>query len=310
VIRHVYANRSNIGDWLSARGIQALLGSREITDYFCDAPFVEKTIASLSKSAEDDLIVVGGGGLFMDYFEPFWRALLKAPPRAPVFIWGVGLCDLKAEASKPPRQLLQRVAGMAEQCVVRDPATWAHLGLHLLPPPVLCPSLAAISAEASGWGVLHVDNYTTVGTDAFDWMDREGRRFAAATGRPYRRTNNRLEPVDEAALQQVLDLYRGSDLVLSSALHDCIIALAMGRPVLAVSGDWKIEGFMEAVGLGEWVIDASDVQRVAELLPDLPRQAIPWQRMAAAVEDNRAVAAGILATQAGPTAEAPLLQTP
>ena len=309
MIRHVYANRSNIGDWLSARGIQALLGSCDISDHYCDAPFVQETIASLSQSAEDDLIVIGGGGLFMDYFEPFWRALLKAPPPAPVFIWGVGLCDLKAEASKPTRQLLQRVAGMAEQCVVRDAATWAHIGLRHLPPPILCPSLAAVAAEPSGWGLLHVDNYTTVGADAFETMDREGRHFAAATDRPYRRTNNRLEAgVDEAALQRVLDLYRSSDLVLSSALHGCVIALAMGRPVLAVSGDWKIEGFMNAVGIGEWVIDASDVQRVAELLPALTRQAIPWERMAAAVQNNRAVAARILAAQAD--LEAPLLQKP
>ena len=310
MIRHVYANRSNIGDWLSARGIQALLGSHEITDYFCDAPFVEATIASISQSTEADLIVIGGGGLFMDYFEPFWRALLETPPRAPVCIWGVGLCDLKAEASKPPRQLLQRVAGMVEQCVVRDTATWAHIGLHHLPPPVLCPSLATVSIEASGWGLLHVDNYTTVGAEAFERMDREGRLFTTATGRPYRRTNNRLERVDDAALQQVLDLYRASDLVLSSALHGCIIALAMGRPVLAVSGDWKIEGFMDAMGLGKWVIDASDVQRVEELLPELPRQVVPWERMVAAVEKNRTVAADILATQAKPLPAAPLVQTP
>ena len=310
MIRHVYANRSNIGDWLSARGIQALLGARDITDHFCDAPFVEETLAVLAATTEDDLIVIGGGGLLMDYFEPFWRALAEAPPRAPLFLWGVGLCDLKAEASKPPRALLRQIAKIADLCVVRDLGTWDHIALPHLPPPVLCPSLAAVGAETPGRGILHVDNYTTVGAAAFDRMDSEARRFAGATGRPYRRTNNRLERVDEAALQQVLDLYRASDLVLSSALHGCLVALAMGRPVLAVSGDWKIEGFMQAVGLGEWVIDATEVERVAELLPELPRQIVPWDRVAAAVEDNRRVAAAILASRGPSIVEAPLLPTP
>ena len=70
MIHHVFANRSNIGDWLSAIGIQALLAPCKVTEHLCDQPFVAGTLGELSTAGEGDLIVIGGGGLFMDYFEP------------------------------------------------------------------------------------------------------------------------------------------------------------------------------------------------------------------------------------------------
>ena len=75
MIYHIYANRSNIGDWLSAKGIQKLLAPLEITECLCDIPFLEETMEKLSKATEKDLIVIGGGGLFMDYFILFWDAV-------------------------------------------------------------------------------------------------------------------------------------------------------------------------------------------------------------------------------------------
>ena len=119
---------------------------------------------------------------------------------------------------------------------------------------------------------MHVDNYTTVGASAYEAMDVICRAFAARTGRPYRKTNNRLALGGERELAEVLKRYECSDLIVSSALHGCIIATAMGRPVLAVSGDRKIEAFMEAAGLGEWVLNAVDLERLPALIEVLDRQ--------------------------------------
>src|SRR5207244_3560144 len=88
VIHHVFANRTNVGDLLSARGIQALLHPEPVTEHLCDDPFVESTLAALAGAAPDDVVVVGGGGLFMDYFEPFWRGLLDVLGERPLCIWG------------------------------------------------------------------------------------------------------------------------------------------------------------------------------------------------------------------------------
>ncbi len=90
MIYHIYANRSNIGDWLSAKGIQKLLAPLEIQECLCDEPFIEETMQCLSKAGKDDLIVIGGGGLLMDYFDSFWAAFRSVADRVPFCIWGIG----------------------------------------------------------------------------------------------------------------------------------------------------------------------------------------------------------------------------
>jgi polysaccharide pyruvyl transferase WcaK-like protein len=115
-----------------------------------------------------------------------------------------------------------------------------------------------------------VDNYTTVGAEAFNIMDTACRAFAAQTERPVRRTNNRITRSTE--LHRCLALYAASDLVVSSALHGCVIAVAMGKPVCAVSGDRKIEAFMNAAGLGDWVLETSELATLPQRLADLTKQ--------------------------------------
>lgn len=302
MIYHVYANRSNIGDWVSARGIQSLLGSQDISELFCDRPFVPETIAALSETTSDDVIVVGGGGLFMDYFVPFWEELLRAAPAASLCLWGVGYCDLKREPTRPRLDLIRTVVQSARVCAIRDTMTRDHLSECALPPPVACPSLAVLKPPAApGFGILHVDNFTTAGADVFEAMDTYGRTFASSTGRPYRRTNNRIERCDEVSLQAELAKYAVSDLVVSSALHGCIIGLAMGRKVVAVSGDRKIEGFMDAAGLEDWVLDQTEVHELPRRLEKLGEQPFRWEFLQRQVESNREVADAVLALAgAGP----------
>lgn len=295
MIHHVFANRSNIGDWLSAKGIQHLLGL-PVVEHLCDEPFVAATLAALAEAGPADVIVVGGGGLFMDYFEPFWAGLsaLKTPAR--LCIWGVGYCDLKLEPSHAPVALLRQVIAGCAAVIVRDELTRDLLALDL--PVVPCPSLAVLDRAPSGHGLLHVDNYTTAGAETYERMDADGRAFAERTGRPYLQTNNRIGPGQEREMQALLDRYAAADVVLSSALHGCIIALAMGRKVVAVSGDRKIEGFMEAAGLGEWVLDLPDVARTSELLERAHQQTDRREILRTAVEGNRAVANRIRALAA------------
>lgn len=290
MIHHVFANRSNIGDWLSARGIQRLLRPHAVTEHLCDGPFVQQTLAELNQAGAEDLVVIGGGGLFMDYFDPFWTGLRALGTRLRYCIWGVGYCDLKAEPSRPTPELLRNVVGASALCVVRDELTRRHLADCTLAAPVPCPSLVDIDAAQRGWGMLHVDNYTTAGAAAFETMDAECRRFAARTARPYRRTNNRIEPGREIDLRQCLALYQQSDVVVSSALHGCVIAVAMGKSVLAVSGDWKIEGFMHAAGLGDWVLDAADLSQLRTRLEALPLQAPVPEFVQRARAENLAIA--------------------
>jgi polysaccharide pyruvyl transferase WcaK-like protein len=105
------------------------------------------------------LIVIGGGGLFMDYFVPFWQGFRPIARRVPFCIWGVGYCDLKREPSRPPLSILKEVIPLSRLCIVRDDLSRRHLADFDLPAAVPCPSMCAISFSAgSGHGLLHVDS--------------------------------------------------------------------------------------------------------------------------------------------------------
>ena len=294
MIHHVYANRSNIGDWLSAKGIQRLLRV-PVTEYLCDEPFQPATLEALAALPAGACVVIGGGGHFMDYFAPFWAGLRELAPRLNLCIWGVGYCDLKNEPSHPPLDLVREVAHAARVCVVRDRLTRDYLGGGALPDPVPCPSIAAVEPAPPGTALLHVDNYTTAGADVYEVMDGVCRRHAAVTGRPFLRTNNRIERTTEAELARQLSLYERAGAVVSSALHGCVIAVAMGRPVVAVSGDRKIEGFMAMAGLADWVLDVSEVERLPALLERLHTQQPRSDFVIAARARNAEVAALVAA---------------
>lgn len=272
MIYHIYANQSNIGDWLSAKGIQQLLAGEEIRECFCDEPFVEETIAVLANAKDTDLVIIGGGGLLMDYFVPFWESFASVAKRIPFCIWSVGYCDIKHETSLPPNKLIEDIVRSSRLCIVRDELTRSHLPGCNIPEPVPCTSINVIEATAKGWDLLHVVNYSTATPKVYEFMCETGNAFATRTGRVYRETNNIISKGNEDDLKNVLSLYKRSDLIISSALHGCIIGVTMGKKVLAVSGDRKIEGFMQQVGLQDWVIDIKEVDRMTSYLEKLKAQ--------------------------------------
>jgi polysaccharide pyruvyl transferase WcaK-like protein len=296
MIYHVYANQSNVGDWLSARGIQSLLAPHAVTELFCDEPFVPPTLAVLARATPADFIVIGGGGLFMDYFVPFWQGFQSIADRVPFAIWGAGACDMKLEASRPPLALVGDIVARSRLCVVRDELTRQLLGGGNLPAPVICPAVVAVPFTGGETRrLLHVDHFNNVGEGVYQRMVDAAAAFAARTGRSEQQMNNLISAGHNGQLRQALEMYASADLILSSRLHGCIIALALGRRVLVVSGDHKVEAFMSASGLGEWVLDLAQVEQLPEKLEQLSEQKLPVEFIEAGRRANRAVAAQILA---------------
>jgi polysaccharide pyruvyl transferase WcaK-like protein len=290
MIYHVYANQSNVGDWLSARGIQSLLAPCSVQELFCDEPFAQDTLATLAQAGTDDFIIIGGGGLFSDYFTGFWEGFRNLAAHLPFCLWGVGCCDLKRTPSRPPQKLIREIVQRSRFCSVRDALTQTFVGdgpVWTVP----CPTLGAITPRGGQQArLLHVDHYEVVGPGVYEEMVATAQRFAHETGRSYRQTNNRIAPAKSHALAATLDLYASADLVLSSRLHGCIIALGLGRPVLAVSGDCKVDSFMAAAGLSQWVCDWTQINRLRERLTALPAQQTPWAFLQRARQDNRRIA--------------------
>jgi polysaccharide pyruvyl transferase WcaK-like protein len=296
MIYHVYANQSNAGDWLSARGIQSLLGTSRITEHFCDEPFVPETLAALRHAGPDDFIIIGGGGLFMDYFVPFWEGFRTIAARVPFVIWGVGCCDIKHADTRAPLKLLSEIVRQSRLCVVRDELTREQLSDCQLPPPVICPTIIAVPTTGGEQKrLLHVDHYDNVGAEIYERMVAVADQFAERTGRSYRQTNNQIPAGHNGALQRTLDLYASADLVVTSRLHGCIIALATGRRVLVVSGDRKVDSFMQAAGLSDWVCELDEVDSLPARLETLFRQIIPAEFIERMREKNRGVAAQVCA---------------
>lgn len=300
MIHHIYANRSNAGDWLSARGIQALLAPLAITEHFCDTPFVPETVAALERATARDFIVIGGGGLFMDYFAPFWEKFHPIAQRVPFCIWGAGYCDPKFSSSRTPLPVLADIVGLSQLCVVRDELTRGKFPQHALPTPVPCTAMVAVptTTQPHQRQVLHVDHYDNVGAEGFERMQRIAAEFARRTGRSTRRTNNLLPKSSEPALHAILELYAAAEVVLTSRLHGCIIGLATGRPVIAVSGDAKVDSFMQAAGMTDWMCDVAQLDQLPALLERFAEQEFPHAFVAAARAANRAVAQQVKALAA------------
>ena len=293
MIHHVFANRSNIGDWLAARALQRLAGHGPVVEHLCDEPFVPQTLARLRRVKPNDFVLIGGGGLFTKYFEPLWEGFESIAARVPFAIVGVGCCDFTWTNSQPSWPRVASIVHASRICTVRDALTRSYLAPCVVPPPVACPSLTVVRARPPGWGVLHVDSYDVVGADIYQYMGDVARRMATESGRPFRRTNNLIQAGSETALAATLDLYAQSDIVVSSRLHGCVIGLAMGRSVVAVAGDRKVEAFMREAGLADWVLDLSEIERLYERLEAASTQPRPRAFLARARRQNRAVAARV-----------------
>jgi polysaccharide pyruvyl transferase WcaK-like protein len=295
MIHHVYANRSNIGDWLAARGIQSLLDRFQVVEHFCDEPFVPETLRQLAATTERDFIIIGGGGLFMDYFTPFWEGFRDIARRTPFCVWGVGCCDHKLGQSRASRDLLDGILQQSRLSIVRDRLTRDYLRPFILPPPITCPAINAVTTPPGDptARLLHVDHLGIIGDVAYEFMCRTAERFATRTNRSYRKFNNLIRAGDTGALAKALEQYASADLVLTSRLHGCIIAVAMGRRVLAVSGDGKVDSFMHSAGLGEWVIDLANLDSLPTRLAELPQQPSPREFVETARQANADVASRV-----------------
>ena len=273
MIYHVFANRQNIGDWLAARAIQSQLAPRPVREMLIDEPFVEDSMRQLRQATEGDLVVIGGGGLLLDYFMPFWSEFDEISRRVPFVIWGVGFCDSKEQITRPPYDLMNRIIRRSRLCVLRDELTRSALPDLDLPEPVICPSVLLLDEPTKKHGsIVHSVHYGLTGHERYERMVEIVRSFAKRTGREYLELTNEIEPDDLPALDREIGFYRRSDLVVSTRLHGCIIGLASGCKVLAVSGDRKIDAFMKQASLEQWVIELEHFERVPQRLERLHEQ--------------------------------------
>jgi polysaccharide pyruvyl transferase WcaK-like protein len=276
MIFHVFANEFNLGDALSAQGIRQQLvqmaPSIRYRALFCDLPYLSETVRVIKNECRPhDLVIFGGGGLFMDYFEPLWAWFLRlrAQRNLRFVLWGVGLCSRIRNSSdtRADQDLLNDVVKNALLASLRDSLTYepfkrfAHCYL------IGCPSLNRVDAlqrarqERLG-KLLYVHHSHLV-----DQKERELLMSVILESNlsmnhlrlSFQELDNIVTPPDTPE-SYLARHYQGADIVVSSRLHGLVLAAGMGAKVIAIAKDEKICSFMAQIGMSEW-----NVQTAGEL---------------------------------------------
>lgn len=305
----LYANDENVGDYLSAQGIVELLGGVDhALGFEYHRPLIARTLRSLGP---DDLVVVGGGGLLKNTFDSFWRFFLGlAQERGFRYaLWGVGYCDVKGQQTRGDQQLLRGVVAGAVAAGLRDPMSLEPFGdlaqAELVPCPAI-PYVRSRTKQPSGTHILSVEHPGLISAlqglgqrDVGAGIRQSTSSLAARTGEAVVSIDN-LMPVSQflptraaarlaptrrarrrtaARARELLDLYAGARLVVTTRLHGAILGLASNTPVVAMSGDRKIDEFFELLGLSRWVAGSTtDLERLLATVDgyELPVGRLEW----------------------------------
>ena len=306
MIYYLYANNRNIGDYLSSRGIQNLLDiPGELVPFEKNQALVESLFRNAKKT---DLFVIGGGGLFMDHFEPFWE-LLNDCYRQNEFsyvIWGVGYCSLKGRGTLADSQVLDLVIKNSVYATVRDQFTLDQIKSYEQVELVPCPAINEIqvikkseSHFVSENVCLQVDHPALLRNHAKYkndenislMIDAICKSLAENCGLQLVKTENVLqkksrlqklmsvfkrdggsieEQVEKDISGLIADNYLPSKYIITSRLHGAIIGLSLGKKVVGFSSDAKIDAFFSILGLDSWVCE--DVEALKELVARIDSQ--------------------------------------
>jgi hypothetical protein len=275
MIYFISANDVNIGDVLSSLGIRKLLGAQGVNLY-CDRPYVECTKKAIRSAQSDDIFVIGGGGLFMDYFMPFWNEIYRNRKQLRYVLWGIGFCDHKRPGLKRflRRKLMakpvffKRWKGIVENSMAssfRDENTYQYFRGASNSFKIGCPSINFIldhKKELPRNLLIHSCHQNLLNPEEVTSIEKTAATLAHKLGLEEVTTDRTVRGMPE--LYGWLDRYSCARLTVSSSLHGCILALALGSKLIAVSKDWKIEGFLRLVDLEEAVCDIDEIEEKAE----------------------------------------------
>lgn len=232
-IANFYSTNPNIGNILPVLGIHKMLG--QAPDIMMDC-----RMAHLVNPDSYDVVIVGGAGLFSACFELFWRWL--AIVKKPIILWGVGgtwarigtpLGKDKLGQSVDPR-IIRKMS--FEMVNVRDTFTAEYYGFKDADISI-CPTFCYFDEkEPLGRESLYAHHPGLASKETLDRM----REIVTDT------TDN----VKRGKAADVVKKYINARYVITTRLHGCIIANALGRPYIAFNTDKKIYEYHRLYGGG------------------------------------------------------------
>lgn len=246
---YVYANKRNIGDYISHLGVKHIVGENggAIVCSPVGKYWYEKQIQFLQKHNPNCHLIIGGGGLFQGIFEDFWQLLINSHLDFSVVGVGVNLLEGRHELSK---DLLVKIIQKSKTLAVRDELTLNYLSsqspsqrvihLHCCPSLNYLNSLSLIKTKTSKYllHMLHPSDIRLAGID-IDELRCKVKEVAANRGLNYVEYTN----MDKEHLKGVQLVYSAT-CVVTTRLHGAIMSFAFGVPVACIVCDIKMVGFL------------------------------------------------------------------
>ncbi|MGB2963582.1 MAG: polysaccharide pyruvyl transferase family protein [Anaerolineales bacterium] len=260
---HIYANKSNVGDFLSALAIKKLIKIK-LQDLYWTARNSEFTTRKLNELNENDIIIIGGGGLLKDYFLSMWEMLIKNYKGNKIVIWGVGECvNKERENTRLPDEVFDSIANIATKIYVRDYQTKLKFErCNAVVDLVGCPSMVLANKwqKTGDRYLLHIVHSQLMRNTILFWREK-AIALAANMGLKYIEVNHIFPSNIIKRYLYWIKLqyyYKNSSLILSSRLHGIIIGSTFNVPVIPISNDYKIEAYWKGTLGGTKVLAPND----------------------------------------------------
>lgn len=246
-VAYIYANKRNVGDYISSCGIQQVVGL-EGPELF-SSPEWSKSLNNYLKKIKNRnpncLLIIGGGGLLQPVFTPFWDTILNSGIRFVAL--GIGVNHMQGREVIDPI-FIDKIIDKAEFFGVRDTST-----LKMISPLYrkkvqleICPSVNFVkplfwqpSPEKNNT-LLHIKHPSDLRLSGIDeeLLSNNLKKIAKQNGWLYEENTNMSS--DHIAILTKVSLAR---FVVSSRLHGCIMSFACGIPFLPILCDKKIAAF-------------------------------------------------------------------
>lgn len=246
---YVFANKRNVGDYISHQGVQQLVNIPG--PMMLCTPVAQKLyhyqLNYLRKHNPSCHVVIGGGGLLQGVFTDFWQTLVDS--KLSYSLFGVGLNRMpgRPELAAP---LLHAIFAQATVLGLRDlmtvalvePEFQSKVRLHTCPAhnfvAEYCNSIS-IKVQPVLLHMLHEADLRLAKVD-IAVLKQHVHSLAQRYGLTYVESNNMHNDFTMAITQVAT-----SQVVISSRLHGCIMSYATGRPCVGIACDEKLSQYIE-----------------------------------------------------------------
>jgi len=253
-VAYIYANRRNVGDYISFLGIKQYVGEDGV-ELFCSPVWAGRLnyyLALIQRINPNCTLVIGGGGLFQPVFSDFWSSILRSNLK--FIVSGVGINKMQGRELMDSA-LLNSIVDNSQWISVRDNMSVEILqdigGTNNRLTMGICPAVAFVNSRH--WvgypkvkennillHVYHPSDLRLAGAN-FDKICVVLKEIAKANSMEYSQHSNM-----SADFSGVLTLFSKSRIVFSSRLHGCIISHSMGIPYVPLVCDDKMTSFLES----------------------------------------------------------------